>query len=456
MNKLLKVYLLETGRWIITREVKGVKEVIDFDLRMAKPRTGHRPPESSFDSHNNPDHTYPTVRGASSNKHYNQISIIGKSTRPRDRVVVENYTGPYPHYIYLADGETETLEDLTNAVVPDWIITETPEERATRERKENLVDWDRMIHKMARSFVENDKTYELAYDYAMSANLTPNPALRFDLRFKHHNVAAQVAAIAKAHRIKKIGMAKRLYELYKDPTTATPFDLNRNTKWESDRTYRAGDYEKKDGFTYWCLRNHTSNDENAPDVDVETWRKVLLNNIPSSFTYDVVSYKKKEGNDYPPKYDRIVTPKNVTINLETGDGILDYLHCIAQEFGYHDDFHISDQPPADIHDSDRIPNDHVYFFYGVMEKLPEWRAKTDEYELWTSKVDEDSPTGIVPDNKIYSAKVAHLHSSQKTDALWHTKADCLDLYSRFHDALRTHIKPEAQSPFLRSPGGEGY
>ncbi len=31
-------------------------------------------------------------------------------------------------------------DDLPAATTPDWIITETPEEQAARERKDNLVD----------------------------------------------------------------------------------------------------------------------------------------------------------------------------------------------------------------------------------------------------------------------------------------------------------------------------
>ncbi len=31
-------------------------------------------------------------------------------------------------------------EDLPTATTPDWIITETPEKQAARERKDNLVD----------------------------------------------------------------------------------------------------------------------------------------------------------------------------------------------------------------------------------------------------------------------------------------------------------------------------
>lgn len=355
----------------------------------------------------------------------------------------------------------EAIEAPIPAKTEKPVPVETAEAKAARIKAENIADWTYTAHKMARYIRKLDAIKSLASDYAKRKLVNPTiyiPVLAQQVG-TDSAVMEDVVDIYYVHLLKLLGMFDRMLELYKNPDTEVPFILPRSTAWASGNTYKVGDYEKMNNVTYWCKQAHTASDTNKPDVagGDPFWNKVLLNNVPGSFTYNTISYtqeKDSDGVEIHGHYSRVVTPKNANINVQTGAGFSDYLDCVAQEFGYHDAYHANDRPPDNLHDSVSILGDFINKFFGIVDANVVWKEKVvDDYEIWTSKVDENNPTSIVPAYKVYSAKVTPVDSTdsnQVDDALAHQNADWTDLYSRYFDILRTQVDSGAQSPWLRN------
>ena len=443
---LLKLYMPEFGRWVGKRTRNGVTEIIDWDFRMAIPDKRHTAPRRP-NIHTNQENT---LSEAYVDKFHVSVYLGAKSAKT-ERVYLQDYVGPYPKYIYVAPDETETPEDLTHAIVPSWVETETPEERATRERKENIADWNRTAHYLAKHVHNQANIFNLANEYGQRKIKAPVPTGDTS-GFTPEQIAANLAgSYAFAYRIKLIGMLWRLVKLYEDHNDAIPFDLHRDTEWAVNRDYLAGDYEKHGEFTYTCNTAHTSADTNRPDVDDTTWSKVFLNRIPGTFNFDAIRRERYlDESDSQYKIRTIIKPTKVKINLATGEGILDYIRCVSQEFGYHSDF-----DPFETHPPDEEDN-NLHAFYGFHRELAKWTTVINEYELHTSKVSHDNAMGLIPSVKIYDATVAPTEPSRHTqvrDAQDHTNKDWAQLYEHYFDALEHHVpRPDAQSPFLRSPG----
>lgn len=374
-------------------------------------------------------------------EHYHEIVESGRMLLVAKSKTIPDAIGVDFQKLYEwigSTGGTRNAVPQHQAHTPHRPAPETVEQKAARTKRERVADWQRTITKIATFFFETDKTSELAFDYAIHTNSPQNRNVRLDRRFTSHREALLAEEIVKWTRQRLIGLLQRCLDRYKSPETRVPFSLNRSTEWQADKNYRAGDYEKWGGVTYWCLKNHTASGTNTPGVDTTFWQPVYLDNIPSTFTYDVISYDGLR---------RQLTPKSVTINIETGAGILDLIHCIAQEFGYTDDLPADQQPPEMLHESEYRTHGTPRYFYGVIEKVSVWKDKMDAYELWTGK--PELPTAIVPGGKIYQARVAHQRKSQERDALSQTKADWLNLAENYHRALKTPIPIDSQSPWHR-------
>ena len=442
--KLKKLYMPEYGRWIGKRERDGITQIVDWDFRMAIPNKQHEPPISN--EHGSKENT---LGFAFVNKFDIEVRVGAYSDTPY-RTNLSNYAGSYPKYIYVAPDETETLEDLTHAIVPSWIETETPEEKAARERKENIADWNRTAHYLAKHVHNQADIFALANKYGQRKIKAPVPTGDTS-GFTPEQIASNLAgSYAFSYRIKLIGMLWRLVKMYENHNDVIPFDLHRDTEWAVNRDYLAGDYEKHGEFTFLCNTAHTSTDTNRPDVDDTTWSKVFLNRIPGTFHFDAIRREQYfDESDSQYKTRTIIKPTTVKINLTTGEGILDYIRCISQEFGYHSDF-----APFETHPPDEQDN-NLHAFYGIHRELSKWTAVINNYELHTSKVSHDNAMGLIPAVKIYDATVAPTEPSRHTqvrDAKDHTNKDWAQLYEHYFDALEHHApRPDAQSPFLRSP-----
>lgn len=453
-----ELHLIEDRRWWCRRIWNNVEEIVDYDFRNAHIGVHLRPNSKTYK-----DNFYNIE--VWKNHVTAHVGISDPLAGRHMGFNFHNYTGPYPKLIYLAVGEAETPESELKAkpgVRPDWIRVESAEDRAAREKKENLVDYKRIAHNLARHQYEDDLIPILANAYAKRKY--PNPHVFIQTLGNQigtdSTLMELVVDVVNVHRLKLIGLLWRLIKLYEDSANAVPFQLSRDTEWETGNTYKIGDYEKHDNFTWWCLAGHTATDANAPGSDDTVWRKVLLNSIPSTFSFNVITYeaiKDPEDDRFTIGHERKKATKNVTINVETGDGILDYIRMLTHEFKYHKDFDYTHEsiPSHVANEHEKIPSDNLFFFAGILKKHAEWKKKIDKFELWTSKLESSDPIVIVPDFKIYQSKVAVIdnrNANQVSDAKELTETDWTDLFENYFEALFHYASKDAKSPWQRSPG----
>lgn len=438
-----EIHILGFKRFRIRRMSGNNEQVLDLDFRNSKLK--------DYKAKNIGD---TNIRSVRVNKNHITMSYIGAiATGNEPDIRIYDYMGPYPKLVYLANGETESTPQemaVNPGTVPHWIERESAAVREARERAEHLTDWTRYIHKIAREHFETDLTPALAKIFGKSVDITPNLFSNFDTRNAHHRKSQKTANIC-VDRLRLIGMGWRLIKLYESSDNAVPFELKRDAEWKSGVVYGAGNYEKYNGATWWCLKEHTSADANKPGLSesADIWRQVFLNGIPSSFVHNHVSYTHDQEEN---TYVKAVTAKNITINLEDGTGIEDYLHMLAQEFSYHDD-HPSNHRSGIRQDAE--PQDSIYKFFGILQKLDEWQKKRNKWELWTSKIESTDPIAIIPDTKVYCAEVQPVSRSNSLhirDSAELTEADWVNLLGGYFEALSHHVHEEAESVFSRSPG----
>lgn len=466
-----ELHILEDARYRLRRAKNGVEEILDIDFRTAY---------SGWHKQTEGDPYFDNVLSTYNTKNRTNIHIVCGGDIEIRTIRLYNYTGPYPKLVYLREGETETSAEQLIAnpgTRPGWIRIEPAEERAKREREENLVDWMRIAHRMARHHFEADNIRSLATKFAKRH--LPNPVVLIPVLSRQIGTEVDLiddlVDISDVHRLKLIGLLIRIIKLYENNDNAKRLIISRDTEWAVGKTYKVGDYEKYtvpdpkpddathvQTYTCYCEKAHTATADNSPKGDGgnDFWnRNVVLDKIPSSFTFDEVKYEQKkdtDGNIIYGEYDRVVTPKNVTIDLETGEGVLDFIKCLTQEFNYHLDYaHHEQFPVNNLHESDTIPNDPLFFFAGILNAADDWTRKIAKYELWTSKLETKDPIKVVPNKKIYSSKVEHIekrNANQIADAKEHTTADWVSLYDNFFEALFHNVQPSALSPWHRSPG----
>jgi len=123
--ELLKVYALDAQRFVTKSRQDGVTTIHHYDLRNETVVEGK---DVSWQSDDRTVYPIPGI-AIYNNEFYVNVWIPPAQADPTGLTKVSpkswlrtfSNSETYPLYLYLAPGETETLEDLTNAVIPTFI-----------------------------------------------------------------------------------------------------------------------------------------------------------------------------------------------------------------------------------------------------------------------------------------------------------------------------------------------